>query len=211
MKFYNMKNRRSYKNICLSPNMCDPSGQYTGNAFWNEMKSVFSCTASQHWSCELREHCCWIRLRQLKKVIGAADSCASWSTLVRWAERRRWPGVPSESKLKVHGRCAFSFECKIDFRKLFVGSPGNEDSNTKIAKVPQAVQAVFFLVFFFFTIFVFFSFAKKLTRTQMRPRNVAVLTSQSFIRIVCWHWPQPAPSAFFHNNVTWQYTLHILT
>ena len=128
--------------------------------FENEMKGVFSCTASQRWSCELREHCCWIRLRQLKKVIGAAGSCASWSTLVRWAERRRWPGVPSESKLKVHGRCAFSFECKIEFRKLFVGSPGNQDSNsnTKIAKVAQAVQTVFFGFLFFLFFFYYFAF-----------------------------------------------------
>ena len=45
----------------------------------------------------------------------------------------------------------------MDFRKLFVGSPGNEDSITKTAKVPQAVQSVFFFfLFFFLTIFAFF-------------------------------------------------------
>ena len=31
----------------------------------------------------------------------------------------------------------------MNFRKLFVGSPGNVDSIPKTAKVPQAVQAVF--------------------------------------------------------------------
>ena len=35
----------------------------------------------------------------------------------------------------------------MNFRKLFVGSPGNEDSITKIAKVPQAVEADFFFFF----------------------------------------------------------------
>ena len=42
--------------------------------FENEVKiaSVSSCTASQRWSCQPRVHYCWMRLRQLKKVIGAA-------------------------------------------------------------------------------------------------------------------------------------------
>ena len=44
----------------------------------------------------------------------------------------------------------------MDFRKLFVGSPGNEDSITKTAKVPQAVQAVFFFTIFALFLFVFF-------------------------------------------------------
>ena len=99
---------------------------------------------------------------------------------------------------------SFSFEYKMYFRKVFVGSPGNEDSITKTAKVPQAVQTVFFFFFFFFffTFFAVLFFAKKLTHKQVRPRNVVVLISQSFIYTVSWHWPRPARSAFFHNNVT---------
>ena len=94
----------------------------------------------------------------------------------------------------------------MDFRKLFVGSPGNEDSITKTAKVPQAEQAVsfFFLVFLPFSLFFFFFFffGKKLTHKQVRPRNVVVLISQSFVCTVSWHWPRPARSTYFHNNVT---------
>ena len=82
---------------------------------------------------------------------------------------------------------SFSFEYKMDFRKVFVGSPGNEDSITKSAKVPQAVQAgffFFFFFFFFFTIFaVFFFLAKMLTHKQVTPRNVVVLISQSFMHV----------------------------
>ena len=183
---------------------------------------------------------CWIRPRQLKKpVIGAAESCASWSTLVRW------PNAGYDLALQANRNwnfmtLSFSFEYKMDFRKVFVWSPGNEDSITKTAKVPQAVQAVFFFFFFFFFFFmtlsfsfeykmdfrkvfvwspgnedsirwVFFFFffffflpfsAKKLTHKQVRPRNVVVLISQSFIYTVSWHWPRPSHSAFFHNNVT---------
>ena len=69
----------------------------------------------------------------------------------------------------------------MDFRKVFVGSPGNEDSITKTAKVPQAVQAVFFLFFFLPIVAVFFFFGKKLTHKQVRPRNVVVLISQLFL------------------------------
>ena len=49
----------------------------------------------------------------------------------------------------------------MDFRKLFVGSPGNEDSITKTAKVPQAVQLyrLFFFFFFFFLPFSLFFFS----------------------------------------------------
>ena len=46
----------------------------------------------------------------------------------------------------------------MDFRKHFVGSPGNEDSITKTYKVPQAVQAVFFFFFFFFFFLIFYHF-----------------------------------------------------
>ena len=47
----------------------------------------------------------------------------------------------------------------MNFRKLFVGSPGNEDSITKTAKVPQSVQAVFLFLFFLpFSLFFFFVF-----------------------------------------------------
>ena len=73
-------------------------------------------------------------------------------------------------------RCAFSFECKIIFRKPFFGSPGDEDSITKIAKVR------FRLYMHFFTIFAFV-LAKKLTHRQVRPRNVAVLISQSIVHL----------------------------
>ena len=74
----------------------------------------------------------------------------------------------------------------------------------------------FYFLFFFYTIFavcfvLFFFFAKKLTHKQVRPRNVVVLISQSFICTVSWDWPRPARSGFFHNNVTRQYTLHIVT
>ena len=143
--------------------------------FENEMKSV--SRSSLHPSTEAVNFectCCWIRPRQLKKpVIGAAESCASWSTLVRW------PNAGDDLAFKANRNwnfmSSFSFECKMDFRKHFVGSPGNEDSVTKTAKVPQAVQAVFFYFFFYFYHFRYFFFAKKLTHKQVRPRNVVVL------------------------------------
>ena len=158
---------------------------------------------------------CWIRPRQLKKpFIGAAESCASWSTLVRWQNARDDLAFQANRNWNFM-TLSFSFECKMNFRKLFVGRPGNEDSITKTAKVPQSVQAVFLSFFFFFTIFavffLFFFFAKKLAHKQVRPRNVVVLISQLFICTVSWHWPRRARSSFFHNNVTWQYTLHIVT
>ena len=73
----------------------------------------------------------------------------------------------------------------MDFRKLFVGSPGNEDSITKTAKVPQAVQAVFFLFFFsicstIFAVFFFF-FAKKPTTSETKKRG------RSYIPVVRLH------------------------
>ena len=74
--------------------------------FENETRSVSSGTPSQRWSCELRVHV--VEYDQRKKPaigFGDAESCPSWSTLVRWSGRRRWPeypDVPSESKLKLH-------------------------------------------------------------------------------------------------------------
>ena len=211
-----MKNRRSDKNIhlCLSPSMCDLS--IPVRPFENKMKSVSSNAASQRWSCEFRVHVAEKDIVNWRNpFIGAAESCASWSTLVRW------PNAGDDLAFQANRlwnfmTLSFSFECKMNFRKFFVGSPGNEDSITKTAKVPQSVQAVFLFFFFFFflpfSLFFFsFLFAKKLTHKQVRPRNVVVLISQSFICTVSWHWPRRARSAFFHNNVTWQYTLHIVT
>ena len=51
----------------------------------------------------------------------------------------------------------------MNFRKLFVGSPGNEDSITKTAKVPQSVQAVFLSFFFLF----FFTTSLSLSRIYL--------------------------------------------
>ena len=104
---------------------------------------------------------CWIRPRQLKKpVIGAAESCASWSTLVRW------PNAGYDLAFQANRNwnfmtLSFSFKYKMDFRKVFVWSLGNEDSITKTAKVPQAVQAVFFFFFFFFLPFSLVFFCQK--------------------------------------------------
>ena len=121
--------------------------------FENEMKASLRCIpALKLWTSSAR---CWIRPRQLKKpVIGAAESCASWSMLVRW------PNAGDDLAFKANQNWNFmssiSFECKMEFRKLFVGSPGNEDSITTTAKVPQAVQAVFlFFLFFFYFLYHF--------------------------------------------------------
>ena len=48
----------------------------------------------------------------------------------------------------------------MDFRKLFVGSPGNEDSITKTAKV-RASSCTGFFFFFLTTFAVFFFFCQK--------------------------------------------------
>ena len=138
---------------------------------------------------------------------GYLDTCKRFA-LTRLPSTRISGYLAIRIRVNAAFMSSFSFECKMDFRKLFVGSPGNEDSITKTAKVPQAVQAVFF---FFFLPFSQFFCAKKLTHKQVRPRNVVVLISQSFVCTVSWHWPRPARSAFFHNNVTSQYTLHIVT
>ena len=75
-------------------------------SFGNEKRSVSSCTPSQHWSCELRVHVVEYDQRKISVTgFGAAESCPSWSLLVRWSGWRRWPEypyVPSESKLKLH-------------------------------------------------------------------------------------------------------------
>ena len=69
---------------------------------------------------------------------------------------------------------SFSFECKMNFRKLFVGSPGNKDSITKTAKVPQSVQAVFFFFYHFRCFFLLFGPNKK--------RSLLRLTWLKFLR-----------------------------
>ena len=96
---------------------------------------------------------------------------------------------------------------------------GMKTASRQLPKPLRLYRLFFFFFFFFFnTIFAVFFFvsffAKKLTHKQVRPRNVVVLISQSFICTVSCDWPRPAPcarSGFFHNNVTRQYTLHIVT
>ena len=126
--------------------------------FENEMKSVsslhpsaeavnFDCTLLETASTEETSHRshCW----KLCLLIDAGPL----------AERRsRGDDLAFKANRNWNFMSSFSFECKMDFRKLFVGSPGNEDSITKTAKVPQAVQAVFFFFFFFFLPFSQFFF-----------------------------------------------------
>ena len=135
------------------------------------------------------------------------------------AERRKWPGVQSESKLKLHVVHSRSNARWILVTNLETSSLEALGMKTASRKLPKSLRlysytGCFFFFFFFFLpflLFFFFFFAKKLTHKQVRPRNVVVLISQSFVCTVSWHWPRPARSAFFHNNVTWQYTLHIVT
>ena len=69
----------------------------------------------------------------------------------------------------------------MDFRKLFVESPGNEDSITETAKVHQALQAVFF--FFFFFIFAVFFFCQKADPQASETKK----RSRSYIPVVHLH------------------------
>ena len=149
--------------ICVFLQACAIS-QYTGNAFWKQNEKRLSERCIPELKLWISSSRCWKRPRQLKKpFIGAAESCASWSTLVRWPNARddlAFQANPNWNFMTL----SFSFECKMNFRKFFVGSPGNEDSITKTAKVPQSVQAVFLSFFFFFFFYhfrCFFFFCQK--------------------------------------------------
>ena len=176
-------------------------GSHDDGAFWkrNEKRLLLHpIIALKLWTANAR---CWIRLRQLKKpVIEASESCPRWSTLVRWAWRRRWPGVPSKSKLKLHVN-AILVRVQDGFWEALCWKHWVWRQHlTVLLKRPKFLRMTCtstFLSFFFFFYFFRLFLEKKRTHKQMRPRNVVVLICQTFISTASWHWPGRARSAFF--------------
>ena len=119
------------------------------------------------------------------------------------AERRRWPGVPGESKLKVHAVVHSRSNARWMLESTSLEALGMKTASRKLPKSLRLYRQCVFLLFFFFFFFFFLA-----THKQVRPRNEAVpvlhLNSKLVLATI-----RPARSAFFHNNVTWQYTLHI--
>ena len=117
----------------------------------------------------------------------------------RWSVGRTSEMTWRSKRIETETSCRHS---RLNARWILESSSlealGMKTASRKLPKSgPQAAQAFFF---FFLPLSLFFFLAKKLTHKQVRPRNVVVLISQSFVCTASWHWPRPARSAFFHNN-----------
>ena len=202
-----MKNCSSDKNI-LSSNMCALSWQHLWKTKWK------ASLPAPHPSAEAVNFECTL----LNKTAATEETSnrSRWKLFqlfdadpLGWTPEMARPG----SKMKV------SSKCKMDFRKLLVGSTGNEDSIWQCHENGQSssgwsVQALFFLSFFFFFTFLnlicaFFwkkvdpqaSETKKRGHSYMPDihfNSKLALTTTCSLRVL--------PNIF-----TRQYTLHILT